>query len=212
MVPHGDDRWCGIHPGSTFDVDEIESRFRELTAAIEQLQQQRPTGWILDLQGNGGGDSRFADYFAFATGYTGLLYEWSARSGHDRYNVWPDQDWPFLKEPLVVLQDRDSASASEIIAEVLKQAGKATVIGETSAGAVRGAREHELGPGILQVTVVLMKIGPNLVELDGVGVEPDIAVGRRLRFSSSSAAIREDPMVQAALAYLAQPAPAPGAR
>ena len=78
--------------------------------------------------------------------------------------------------PLVVLINRRSASSSEILAEALKDAGLARLVGETSAGSVRLAQYHEVAGGALQIAFANVGVGPDRVNLDKKGVTPDYPV------------------------------------
>jgi carboxyl-terminal processing protease len=81
----------------------------------------------------------------------------------------------FPDTPLVILVDGQSASASEMIAGVLKELGRATIVGERTAGALGGAIEVALPEGGMSVTVERIKT-PGGVEIENVGVGPDAPV------------------------------------
>jgi carboxyl-terminal processing protease len=81
----------------------------------------------------------------------------------------------FPDTPLIVLVDSRSASASEMIAGVLKELGRATIVGERTAGALGGAIEVALPEGGMSVTVERIKT-PGGVEIENIGVGPDAPV------------------------------------
>lgn len=129
-------------------------------------------GLILDLRGRGGSASE-------AARLTGLL----ARDG----------PWG---RPVVLLTDRGTRSAKEVIAYRMQQDGDAFVVGERSAGAVVPASFRGVGGG-----AVLMfprsTLGHYTRALEGRGVEPDLEVADRLPFAAG-----DDPVLAAGRAFL----------
>ncbi|MEK7071039.1 MAG: S41 family peptidase, partial [Patescibacteria group bacterium] len=81
-----------------------------------------------------------------------------------------------LDIPLVMLINKGSASASEILSGTLQQYKRAQVIGEKSfgKGSVQEALDLKDGAG-LHVTVAKW-ILPNNVWINGTGITPDITV------------------------------------
>jgi len=106
---------------------------RELESAIELLRSSGLKLLIFDLRGNPGGllncSVEIADKFLDK----GVIVTTRGRSdGQSQvYRAKPEIAWNF---PLVVLVDRDSASASEILAGALQENGRADVLGERSFG------------------------------------------------------------------------------
>jgi carboxyl-terminal processing protease len=78
--------------------------------------------------------------------------------------------------PLVVLQNKYSASAAEVIAAALSENGRATVIGEKSfgKGTVNTSKQLPNG-GVLFVSIAYW-LSPKGNIIDNVGVRPDIEV------------------------------------
>jgi carboxyl-terminal processing protease len=186
----------------TFDVeDDPDLAIAKLADDIRVLMKEKPRAWIFDMRGNSGGYLRFADFLSFLAGYRGILMEASARGQIDRIDVVQGEAWPVLREPIIVLQDNHSASTSEIVAEVLRQLDRAEIIGEVSAGSVRAASTFDLGPGWLQVTTALLRIGPDLTTIDVVGVKPDIEV----EVTRQDLIEGRDPVLEKALEVIRQP-------
>lgn len=106
---------------------------RELKSALDHLNSKSMRMLILDLRGNPGGllncSVEIADQFLSK----GVIVTTRGRSdGQSQvYQAKPDVEWNF---PLVILVDRDSASASEILAGALQENGRAEVMGERSFG------------------------------------------------------------------------------
>ncbi len=108
----------------------------EFVEALEKLRARGMTSLVLDLRGNGGGildqAVKVAEQF-LPEGQLILTQKGrSRRSGGQREyessNPTPDQS------PLVVLVNRGTASASEIVAGALQDHDRALIIGETTFG------------------------------------------------------------------------------
>ncbi|HET7434038.1 MAG TPA: S41 family peptidase [Thermoanaerobaculia bacterium] len=128
---------------------------RELDEAIAKLQGQGMQKLVLDLRGNPGGllDAAVgvADHFlqkgqmiVYTKGRTpDSAQEYTAPGTHDRTDV-----------PLVVLANRGSASASEIVAGAIQDHDRGLVIGETSwgKGLVQSVYSLQYGAGLALTT------------------------------------------------------------
>jgi len=107
----------------------------EFISALEFLRSRGMTGLVLDLRGNGGGildqAVKVAERF-LSSGQTILTQKGRGTRGEERKytsgNPSPDGS------PLVVLVNRGTASASEIVAGALQDHDRALIIGETSFG------------------------------------------------------------------------------
>jgi carboxyl-terminal processing protease len=110
------------------------STAEEFTAALEDLHKQGMTSLVLDLRGNPGGllDQAVKVAERFLQRGQVILSQKGRVAGSDRTyesrNSSPDT------VPLVVLVNRNSASASEIVAGALQDHDRALIIGETSFG------------------------------------------------------------------------------
>jgi carboxyl-terminal processing protease len=110
------------------------STAEEFIAAVDDLRKQGMTSLVLDLRGNPGGlldqavkvAERFLQRGQVILSQKGRV-EGSQRTYESR-NSSPDN------VPLVVLVNRNSASASEIVAGALQDHDRALIIGETSFG------------------------------------------------------------------------------
>ena len=77
---------------------------------------------------------------------------------------------------LILLIDRGSASASEIVAGALKDTGRATLVGETTFGKGTVQEWTTLeGAGGIRLTIAKW-LTPNQTWIHRVGIEPDVAV------------------------------------
>ncbi len=112
-----------------------ETTASELDRALEALRQQGAQKLVLDLQGNPGGllDQAIAVSSRFLEPNELVVYTEGRQSGSRQdYNALRDVqrvDWP-----VVVMIDRGSASASEIVSGALQDHDRAIIVGETSFG------------------------------------------------------------------------------
>jgi carboxyl-terminal processing protease len=107
----------------------------EIESLIPQLVDEGIRGLILDVRRNPGGrlDSAI-DVCRLFLPAGELIVETHGRGNQVLDSVVTSRDGPFKDIPLVVLVDRDSASASELVAGCLKDTGRAVVCGERSYG------------------------------------------------------------------------------
>ena len=147
--------------------------FDQLDAALLSLQEQGVSSLVLDLRDNGGGlldqGIRVADEFLSegdivfqrARGVTQRLAEADPASF----------DWP-----MVVLVNRNSASASEIVAGALQDNGRARVVGETTFGKGVGQSVISLPNGGQLVYLSFEWLTPERRSINELGITPDVAV------------------------------------
>ena len=130
---------------------------------------------ILDVRFNGGGlldtTVSLADLF-LDDGV--ILTERDADGRETDFVARPGELAPGL--PIVILQNRFSASASEVLAAALRENDRATIVGETSfgKGTVNSPRELSDG-GALYVTIAEW-LTPSGTLINNVGVFPDVEV------------------------------------
>lgn len=113
-------------------------------------------GLIIDLRYNRGGLLEAAADVCDALLDHGTIVTTRGRSGRllEEYTAHPGVDLP-LEVPVVVLVDRLSASASEIVAAALQDNGRAVVAGQRSwgKGSVQNVIELEGGKSAIRLTV-----------------------------------------------------------
>lgn len=135
-----------------FDPGAGPELLRKLKAARSELQSKAsgasssPT-IILDLRWNPGGDLRelqeILGYFLPSGDYGRVKKRNGAEIQQDVLSVSGTSE--FKSEPMVVLVNHGSASASDILTQVLKESGRAFVIGERTFGKGIGQRIYQLG-------------------------------------------------------------------
>jgi carboxyl-terminal processing protease len=163
--------------------------------AIGGFEQQGVTGWVLDLRANGGGSlNAIASLFA----PPGIVLRLVSRGGR-ALDVTAGNDAITPARPLAILVGPGSASASEIVPEALRQYGRAVLIGAHTAGAMATTQEAPLADGSsLWITHDHIYVGPAGLDLDGIGLDPDIIAPQ----SADDLAAGRDPGLDAAIAWL----------
>lgn len=175
--------YADMRAGATGRGD-FRSVSRDVAAAIEKLRAEKVEGIALDLRNNGGGA------LIEAIRVTGLFIPMGPVvqvKESFRVRVLPDTDPLVAYEgPLVVLVNRLSASASEIVAGALQDYGRALVIGDSKThgkGSVQTIieldREGKLGQ-IKVTNASYFRITGSSTQLKGV--TPDIVIPSALDF------------------------------
>ncbi|KAG0457640.1 hypothetical protein HPP92_022797 [Vanilla planifolia] len=146
----------------------------EMENAIQEMEVQGVQSYILDLRNNPGG----------------LL-----KAGLDVAQIWLDGDETLVNtidregnmlpinmvhgkalthDPLVVLVNGGSASASEILAGALHDNGRAILVGNKTFGKGKIQSVTELHDGSALFITVAKYLSPSLHEIDKVGITPDV--------------------------------------
>lgn len=163
--------------GTTYGVVKLQG-FSEgahglLREQVDKVRKLGARGIVLDLRGNGGGllregvlvSSIFIDkgLITYTKGRTSPRRDFNATGGAIPKNV-----------PVVVLVDRGSASASEIVTGALRDTKRATVVGTRTFG--KGVFQQVLplsNGGVLDVTVGEYFL-PGGKNINGKGIQPTV--------------------------------------
>jgi len=162
--------------------------------AAKDINDKHPKAIILDLRGNPGGYLDGAVDVASLFMPSGVVVKEKDKNGNITENKTTLD--PILKDyKVIVLVNGGSASASEIVAGALQDAGKATLVGEKTFG--KGSvQELENLPGGATLRITIAKwLTPKGRTIDKVGLEPDIQVG----LSEDDAKANRDPQLDKAL-------------
>lgn len=134
-----------------------ENTAADLRRAVEQLQQEDLHGLILDLRGNPGGLLRSAVQVSDMFLTEGRIVSTKGRNQQEQVYDAKEEGTlllPASKYPMVVLINKYSASASEIVAAALQDHKRAVIIGERSygKGSVQNIIEMENHTSALKLT------------------------------------------------------------
>jgi carboxyl-terminal processing protease len=189
-------------PDGTEIMSDFDRRLNALNAA-------GATGLILDLRDDPGGDVLTAEEMLgrFLPANTETVIRYDER-GHQATGVVAGPMNP-QQLPMAVLVNAGSASSSELVAATLKEAGRAILVGQRTAGALETSEILPLPEGAgLQVDVAEQVTAGTHYMIDGQGYPVDVPVPD----TRTAADYRSgnDPQLQAAVQALAQ-APVPPA-
>jgi carboxyl-terminal processing protease len=139
------------------------------------LSAQGAEAFILDLRGNGGGLLDAAVDIASQFLREGVvLHEDRKNEGERDYEV--RNGGKALDQPLVLLVNGGTASASEIVAGALQDYERATLIGEKTFGKGSVQLIYELSDSSRLHVTVAKWFTPNNNAIDGTGLSPTIEV------------------------------------
>ncbi|HMY55360.1 MAG TPA: S41 family peptidase [Candidatus Obscuribacter sp.] len=146
----------------------------EMQTAIDKIDKMKAKGLILDLRDNPGGLLSNAIEISNMFLESGNVVSTVDRDGYKTPAMC--EGHPLWRKPLVVLINKNSASASEITAGALHDNGRATLVGQNSfgKGLVQGINRLEDGSGI-NITIA-QYLTPADTNIHKKGIRPDVVV------------------------------------
>ena len=149
----------------------------EFADAAKQVQAMRPRGIVLDLRNNPGGLLTGAitmlGYF-LPNNSLAVMAQYRDPAKIDEYRTSGDPVFKGL--PVVVLVNKGSASAAEIVAAALQDSYGATVVGQTSFGKGTVQQLEAFSDGSSLKMTIAHWLSPKKQPIQGHGVTPDIAI------------------------------------
>lgn len=125
----------------------------EFDAAVADLREQGATALVLDLRGNLGGVLRSATRIANRFLRSGLIVSHEGRDTTQRYEA-SESEATLAGMPLAILVDKESASASEVLAAALQEHRVAVTVGTPTFGKGLVQRVESFGDGERVVKLV----------------------------------------------------------
>ncbi len=161
--------------------EDYRSTTRDVHKLLGELLEENIDSLVLDLRSNGGGSLIEATQLSGLFIDKGPIVQVRDSSGHIEIHKDKDASISYTG-PMVVLVDRFSASASEIVASALQDYGRAVIVGETTFGKGsvqqlvdlnRFGRKNDANLGQLKATIA-QYYRINGESTQHRGVEPDI--------------------------------------
>jgi len=171
----------------------------EIAHAVKKLEQEGAEAYILDLRNNPGGLLQAGIEIARFWLDKGTIVYTVNRQG--MLGSFESSGTSLTDDPLVVLVNQGTASASEILAGALQDNGRALLIGEKTfgKGLIQSLFELPDGSG-LAVTVAKYET-PNHKDINKLGITPDRVVSQEpIKFSQIGT--QADQQYQAAIKLL----------
>lgn len=206
------DKKIGLLTIPHFQNNETTAFFDSVFPRISQTD-----GLIIDLRGNGGGNSGYGDYIArhlidrpIATDrwitrvYNPAFASWGLKE--ETYSAQQDSMMPldgikpYLK-PVVLLTDRGTFSAAEDFTALLKSAGRITQIGTATGGSTgNGVRASLTGNGQIMANICSKHdVAPDGTEFVGIGLIPDVVIEESAKSYFDT---KHDDLISAAIRHL----------
>lgn len=146
----------------------------EMREAIQDLEQQGATGYILDLRSNPGGLLYASIDIARMWMEDGVIVSTVDRQGvseRERAN-----NTALTSKPLVILVDGGSASASEILSGALQDNKRAVLVGSKTFGKGLVQSVRGLGDGSGLAVTVAKYLTPSGRDINHEGIAPDVVI------------------------------------
>jgi carboxyl-terminal processing protease len=168
----------------------------EVYAALRRAKKAGAAAFVLDLRGNGGGLVNEAQLVASAFLEDGVIVTTRGRAVPER-TLRASGDAVVPRQPLVVLVDRNTASASEIVTGALQDRHRARVVGTQTFG--KGVFQQVLelsNGGALDITAG-QYFTPSGRNLGGKGVTPGSGISPDVRATDDPKTKRDEAKARA---------------
>jgi len=180
----------------------------EVSRAINLLEKQGAEAYVLDLRSNPGGLLLSGIEIARLWMDEGTIVYTVNRQGIE--GSFEATGQALTKDPLVVLVNQGTASASEILAGALKDNQRATIIGERTFGKGLIQSLFDLSDGAgLAVTVAKYET-PDHIDINKQGIKPDVIVPLD-PLAITPLGMQRDRQYEAAVEFLTTPSMVAGA-
>ncbi len=145
---------------------------KEMQNAIKDLEKKQVAGYILDLRGNPGGLLFSSVEIARMWMNKGTIVSTKDRQGEPEREVASGK--ALTNKPLVVLVDKGSASASEILSGAFQDNKRGVIVGSQTfgKGLVQSVRPLDDGSGM--AVTIAKYFTPNGRDINKHGIDPDV--------------------------------------
>jgi len=172
----------------------------EFNKAVSSILLKKPKGMILDLRFNGGGYLDVSvDILSELIDGKKEVVKIKSRKAEDDKSIYVSGNARLKDIPLVVLVNKGSASASEIVAGAIQDHKRGIVIGEKTfgKGSVQEVMDNFPDSSSLRVTIAHW-FTPNGRSIEHEGIEPD----RKVEITTKDLEAKKDTQLDAAIEYL----------
>lgn len=157
------------------EVTEFDSvTYDQYELALEDLQNQGMEGLIVDLRNNPGGSLNTVCDMLDLMLPEGLTVYMEDKNGN-KQEMTSDEEHQF-NQPMVVLMNGNSASASEIYAGAIQDYGIGKIVGTQSYGKGVVQQIFDLDDGTCVKLTIAEYFTPNGRNINGTGITPDVEV------------------------------------
>lgn len=171
----------------------------DLQSALQNLMTQKPRALVFDVRSNPGG------YLDVARVVTGQFLKKGQtvvivkdKNGNVTQRLRTDADGLASDIPMVLLVNNGSASASEILSGALRDYKRATIVGVKTYGKGSVQNVNTLSDNSQLNVTIAHFFSPNDVEIDQVGISPDVEV----KITDDDVAKKLDPQLDKAIEIL----------
>jgi carboxyl-terminal processing protease len=172
---------------------------QELRTALDEVKGKQAKGLILDLRNNPGGLLDTAvDVAGQFVGRQVILHERKKDGSEKTYSGQSGAIAPNV--PLVILVNKNTASASEIVSGALRDVQHSPLIGEKTYGKGSVQLVYDLSDGSSLHVTVAQWYTPDNHQIQGQGLTPDIEAP----LTDEDHAQNRDPQLDKALEYMKQ--------
>lgn len=166
-------------PGTTLAHLRISAFTRgvggEMISALKEIKEQKLSGVVLDMRNNPGG--LLQESLIIASQFLSGGNVMKSKDAQGLIKSVPVLTGGVAQEiPLVVLVNEGSASASEIVAGALQDAGRAAIVGETTFGTGTVLNQFNLSDGSALLLATEEWLTPTGRVIWHKGIQPDVAV------------------------------------
>ncbi|MEH2060145.1 MAG: S41 family peptidase [Nostoc sp.] len=179
----------------------------EMRQAIQALEKQQVQGYVLDLRSDPGGLLDASLQIASMWLKQGAIVSLVNRDKvKENYNA---SGHPLTNKPLVILVDKGSASASEILSGALQDDRRATLVGTRTFGKGLVQAVEPLDDGSALKLTIAKYYTPKGRDINHVGIAPDITVElseaqQKALLQNRTVATLADPQYASAVADLSK--------
>lgn len=173
--------------------------WNDFSESFNRLKNEGIDGLVLDVRNNPGGALEVVINIADTFLDEGTIVKTKEKDGKE---IVEKSDSDYDDIPLTIIQNENSASASEILAGALKDRGRAKVVGVQSFGKGVVQKIFNLQNGAGAKITISEYFTPNGTQINKVGVTPDIKVEADEDFDISKKDLNNDKQFVYALSEL----------